>query len=138
MATRTYFIIPDVSAVTLDVEPVTIGIASTVVKLKKSGGTVVDLGDSGDNPTGTVKNIAVGGSPALLSSVLVIVTSIDLVAVPEAQWDAVFNNLRINFHLGGGIDGDQNFNVDNDDKFRLPNKKFIIATKAIKFERHAT
>lgn len=136
MAARVYFLRKDKTAITLNVTPVTIGIASTVVQLKKSGGSVIDLGDSGSDATGTIKDLAVGKSSDIINAVLVATTIINLTDVPKNQWNAAFENLRITYHLAGGIDGEQDFNVDNDDKIRMMDNKFIVASKAIKLNTH--
>jgi hypothetical protein len=136
MATRIYFLRNDKTTVSVSVTPVTIGIASTVVKLKKSGGSIVDVGDSGRNATGKVNLTSAGKSSDLLNAVLVVTTIVNLTAVPKNQWDVIFQNLRITYHLEGGVDRVQDFNVDNDDKTRIMENKFIIATKAIKFNTH--
>jgi hypothetical protein len=137
MATRIYFVKTGQSVVTLEVTPTTIGIASCVAKLKKSGGTVIDLGDSGNDATGKIPKTAVGKSADLLSSALVVTSVIDLAAVPKSQWKQVFDQLRINYHLEGGADGPQDFNVDNDDKMQILDGKIILVVKAIKFETNA-
>ena len=133
MATRVYFLKTTNTAVTLNVRPTIIGIVSTVVQLKKSGGSIIDLGNSGNNATGTITNLPAGKSNDLLNAVLVITTVVNLVNVPKAQWDSVFNSLQITYQLSGGIDGTQTFNVDNDDKMQVMKKQIIVATKAIKF-----
>ena len=133
MATRVYFLKTTNTAVTLNVRPTVIGIVSTVVQLKKSGGSIIDLGNSGNNATGVITNLPVGKSNDLLNAVLVITTVVNLVNVPKAQWDSVFDSLRITYQLNGGIDGLQTFNVDNDDKMQIMKKQIIVATKAIKF-----
>jgi hypothetical protein len=133
MATRVYFLKTTNAAVTLNVRPTVIGIVSTVVQLKKSGGSIIDLGNSGNNATGTITNLPVGKSNDLLNAALVITTVVNLVNVPKAQWDSVFESLRITYQLNGGIDGLQTFNVDNDDKMQIMKKQIIVATKAIKF-----
>jgi len=133
MATRVYFLKTTNTAVTLNVRPTVIGIVSTVVQLKKSGGSIIDLGNSGNNATGTITNLPVGKSNDLLNAALVITTVVNLVNVPKAQWDSVFESLRITYQLNGGIDGLQTFNVDNDDKMQIMKKQIIVATKAIKF-----
>ena len=137
MASRVYFVKKGQGAITLEVKPTTIGIASSVAKLKKSGGSVTDVGDSGNDATGKIQSVPVGKSADLLQSVLVITTIVDLTAVPKNQWNQVFEQLRVNYHLEGGIDGPQDFNVDNDDKSQILDGKMIIAVKAIKFELHA-
>ncbi|HEU5166963.1 MAG TPA: hypothetical protein VFU29_15540 [Chitinophagaceae bacterium] len=134
MATRIYFVKKGQGSVTLEIKPTTIGIASSVAKLKKSGGTVVDVGDSGNDATGAIQKVVVGKSADLLSSALVVTTIIDLTAVPKGQWKQVFEQLRINYHLEGGADGPQDFNIDNDDKTTIMDGKIILAIKAIKFE----
>ena len=134
MASRVYFVKKGQGAITLEVKPTTIGIASSVAKLKKSGGSVTDVGDSGNDATGTIQSVTVGKSADLLSCVLVISTIIDLTPVPKNQWKQVFDQLRINYHLEGGADGPQDFNVDNDDKSQIMDGKMIICVKAIKFE----
>ena len=137
MASRVYFVKKGQGAITLEVKPTTIGIASSVAKLKKSGGSVTDVGDSGNDATGTIQRVAVGKSADLLTCVLVISTIIDLTPVPKNQWKQVFDQLRINYHLEGGSDGPQDFNVDNDDKSQIMDGKMIICVKAIKFELNA-
>jgi|GEM_PF-1610890 len=137
MASRVYFLKKGQAVVSLEVTPTSIGIVSSVAKLKKTGGTIVDIGDSGNDATGKIPLVPVGKSSDLLSSVLVITNIIDLTAVPKNQWKQVFDTLRITYHLEGGADGPQDFNVDTDDKSQLMEGKFIIATKAIKFEINA-
>ena len=136
MASRIYYIRNDASLVMIDVRPVTIGIASTVVQLKRSGGSVVNLGDSGSDATGHIHHLPVGTSSDLSNTVLVVTTVINLVHLPQNQWDSVFEQLRIKYKISGGMDGDQDFNVDNDDRIRLMDNQIIAATKAIKFMLH--
>ena len=136
MASRTYFLSKSDSSIQLNVEPFTIGIASTVVNFKKSGGTVVELGNSAQDPTGIIADIDVGISSDLLNGVLVITTAINLVGVADNLHDSAFENLRIDYHLNGGVDGEQHFNIDSDDKLRILDNTVIIGTKAIKFQTH--
>jgi len=136
MASRNYYIRDDKALIMIDVRPVTIGIASTVVQLKRTGGTVVNLGDSGSDATGTIQHLPVGTSSDLVNTVLVVTTVINLVHLPQAQWDSVFEQLRIHYKLTGGMDGTQDFNVDHDDRIRIMDNQIIAATKAIKFMRH--
>ena len=136
MASRIYFLKMDGALIMIGVRPITIGIASTVVQLKKTGGSVINLGDSGNDATGTIHHLPVGASPDLTNKVLVVTTIINLVHVPKIQWDAVFEQLRIGYHLTGGMDGSQDFNVDTDDKIRIMDNQIIAVTKAIKFMMH--
>jgi hypothetical protein len=66
----------------------------------------------------------------------VITTAINLVGVPDNLHDSAFENLRIDYHLNGGVDGEQQFNIDSDDKLRILDNTVIIGTKAIKFQTH--
>lgn len=135
MATRVYFLKTTNAAVTLNVQPTAAGITSTVVQLKKSGGSVIDLGNSGNDATGNISNMNTGRSNELLNAVLVVTTVVNLVNIPKAQWDNIFENLQISYQLGGGVDGTQVFNVDTDDKLQLMKKQLIVATKAVKFSQ---
>jgi len=137
MANRVYFLSRQATPVTVEVTPVSIGVTSTVVQIKKSGGTVVDLGTSGSDATGKIATLSVGQFPGLLDSVLVITTVVNLTNVPKSQWDTVFDNFTATYLMQGGIDGDQNYNLDNDDKMQLMEGKLIVSTKAIKFATHA-
>jgi hypothetical protein len=137
MATRIYFLKKGQANISVAVSPVSIGITSSVAKLKKSGGTVIDIGDSGNDATGSITQVVVGKSADLLASALVITTIVNLTAVPKTQWKSVFENLRISYKMSGGMDGPQDFNVDNDDKTQILDGQLIIATKAIKFEINA-
>ena len=136
MAGRIYFLKKDNSPVSVEVTPHSIGIISTVVQIKKSGGTVVDLGDSDSDATGKIPALSIGQFPELVDSVLVITIVINLSNVPKGQWDTVFENLRVTYLMQGGVDGNQPFNLDNDDKFQIMGKKIIVASKAIKFATH--
>ncbi|MBL7739082.1 MAG: hypothetical protein JNK14_07675 [Chitinophagaceae bacterium] len=135
MATRVYFLKTTNAAVTLDVQPTAPGITSTVVQLKKSGGSVIDLGNSGNDATGTISSLNIGKSNELLNAVLVVTTVVNLVNIPKGQWDSIFANLQISYQLAGGTDGTQVFNVDTDDKMQIMKKQIIVATKAIKFSQ---
>jgi hypothetical protein len=137
MATRIYFLKKGQSNVSVAVSPVSIGVTSSVAKLKKSGGTVIDVGDSGRDATGTIARAVIGKSNDLLASALVITTIVNLTAVPKTQWNSVFENLRISYKMSGGIDGPQDFNVDNDDKTQILDGQLIVVTKAIKFDINA-
>jgi hypothetical protein len=136
MASRIYYLKQDQSLIMIDVKPVTIGIASTVVQLKKSGGTVVNLGDSSSDATGSIHHLPVGISSDLVNTVLVVTSVINLIHLPPDQWDSVFEQLRITYRVTGGMDRSQDFNLDNDDKIRLMEHQIIAATKAIKFILH--
>jgi hypothetical protein len=136
MASRIYYIRDDHSLLLLNVRPVTIGIASTVVQLKRSGGTVLNLGDSGSDASGVIHHLPVGNSSDLVNTVLVVTTIVNLVSVPQNQWDNVFEQMRVSYRLSGGMDGSQDYNVDNDDRIRIMDNQIIAATKAIKFMLH--
>ncbi|HPH37907.1 MAG TPA: hypothetical protein PL108_09615 [Sediminibacterium sp.] len=138
MATRVYFLKTTNSTIKLSVLPTTIGIAATIVQLKKSGGSIIDLRDSVNDPNGIIDNLKVGKSTELLNSVLVVTTVVNLVNVPKGQWDNTFENIRISYPLEGGIDGKQTFNLDNDDKIQIMKKQIIVCTKAIKFSTNET
>lgn len=138
MASRNYYIRKDQALIMIDVRPVTIGIASTVVQLKRSGGTVVSLGDSGGDATGIIHHLPVGTSSDLVNTVLVVTTVVNLVHLQPNQWDSVFEQLRISYKLSGGMDGNQDFNMDNDDRIRIMDNQIIAVTRAIKFMLHDT
>lgn len=135
MATRVYFLKTTNATVTLHVTPTVAGITSTVVQLKKSGGNVIDLGNSGNNATGTISNLNIGKTNELLNAVLVVTTVVNLVNIPKEQWDSIFANLQIIYQLDGGADGTQFYNVDTDDKMQIMKKQIIVVTKPIKFNQ---
>lgn len=96
---------------------------------------MIDLGNSGNDATGTISSLNIGKSNELLNAVLVVTTVVNLVNIPKGQWDSIFANLQISYQLAGGTDGTQVFNVDTDDKMQIMKKQIIVATKAIKFSQ---
>lgn len=132
---RTYFINKDDAPVKLKVTVNSIGIASSIVQRKRSGGSVELLKES-KNATGSIPNFTVGASKDIINSTLVINSIIDLANVDTSLWDDAFNDLDIRYTLNGGVDGEQEYECDSDDKFRIQDNKFIVASKAIKLTEH--
>jgi hypothetical protein len=139
MATRTYFVNNSTQVIKISVEPSSsIGITSTTVQLKKTGGNVVTLASSGSNASGNVRNVDVGKSRDLLNAVLVVTIVANLINVPKTQWEKAFKDIEAKYAMSGGVDGKQEYNVDNDDKLQIMQNQLIVVTKAIKFNIHET
>ncbi len=132
---RTYFIKTDDSPIKVKVTVTSIGMAGTIVQRKRTGGAVETLKES-TNATGSIPKFTVGNSSDVVNSALVINTIIDLANVDPALWQDAFNDLDITYSLSGGVDGDQDFECDSDDKFHIQDNKFIVASKAIKLTEH--
>lgn len=133
---RYYYLQNDAAPVTLQATVTAIGIASTVVQRKRSGGAVIPVPVQQD-ASGSIQPVILGPSADLLQSTLVINTVINLVNVDPYLWDHAFENAKITYTLQGGLDGEQVFEYDMDDKFRTEDHKIIIISKPIKLAGHA-
>lgn len=130
--TRSYFFVKDCPSIKININVSTPGEATTVVTKKRSGGVAEQLATS-PSADGIIPTIDIGNGEKLGNSVLDIVTLIELdPVVPQNLWDIAFENLVITYRLEGGIDGEQTYEYDNDDKSRSDSRKTILVKKAIK------
>jgi len=127
-----YFLKPTIDIITYAVKVSSRGNASTVPRLRRSGGSVINLPASAPAQNGSIPTINLGESLTLIGSVLVFDTAILLDGIPQNELDNVFEELRIRFTLNGGLDGPQVYDLSSKEKMQFMDKKLIVASKVIK------
>lgn len=127
---RTYNTGIDTNNIEFDVSVGTVGVASTIITQRWSGGTYKVLRES-DTGSGNIPEFPAGTAAELRNSFLVSVTVIDFGALPQEQWEQAARTIAIYYTLDGGFSGHQYFNHDTDDLIASQSGKIVVITKPI-------
>jgi hypothetical protein len=130
---RTYNTGIDSNQIEFDVSVGTVGVASTVVAQRWSGGTFKVIRES-DADSGNVPEFVAGTAAELRNSYIVCVTVIDFCNIPPDQWEQARKTIAIFYTLDGGFSGHQYFNYDTDDQVTSQGGKIIVITKPIEMQ----
>lgn len=109
----------------------TIGIASTIVTKRRSGGSFEEIARS-IHADGNILPKKAGVSTDLIGATVVADLAVLLDGVPQNELDQAFENIFFRVTLLGGLDGEQIFEVRPAEKKQFMDKRLIVASVAIK------
>jgi hypothetical protein len=121
----------DSNVISFELKISTVGVAYTAVYQAWSGGQYVKLKESTLVGNGKIPKFNIGISGDLKGSYIVPRTIIDLGHLNEADRKRELELLSAKYIFGGGLTGNQIFNLDSDDKINTPENKIIVITKPI-------
>lgn len=129
---NSYHLKTDNSDISVAAKIGTIGIASTIVTKRRSGGSFEEIVRSTKTAAGNISKKKVGISNDLVGSTIVADLAVLLDGVPKNQLDQAFENLFFRVTLSGGLDGEQIFDVGPTEKKQFMDKRLVVASIAIK------
>lgn len=131
---NTYYLVNNSNEINLKVKVGTRGNAGTVIKKWRSGNSVVTILKSDPNSNGNISNHVIGIASQLIGSTLTIDTAILLDGFSDSEIDQEFTNVFMEITMQGGLDGEQKYYVDKNEKKEYKGQKLIVITKAIKLK----